>query len=177
MRPSHPPGPLRIIAFAALLVLTIGGLRSVDAAAALSTHASVPSVEWQWPLDDASLEHPFVAPAHDYAPGHRGIDLRSHGDDSVLSPADGVIAFAGAVAGRGVVTIDHGAGLVSTLEPISTELAAGTAVVRGQSIGAISVGGHVEPGHLHVGVRLAGVYINPQLLLGEVPRAVLLPCC
>jgi hypothetical protein len=39
------------------------------------------------------------------------------------------------------------------------------------------VGGHSEPGTLHFGVRWEGEYINPILLLDEVPRAVLLPCC
>ncbi len=81
------------------------------------------------------------------------------------------------VAGRPVVTIDHGDGLVTTLEPVTTELAVGDAVSRGSPVGGVATGGHTGPGTVHFGVRLDGEYINPLRLLGGVPRAVLLPCC
>ena len=95
----------------------------------------------------------------------------------MLAPADGTVAFAGAVAGRGVLTIDHGNGLVTTLEPIETSLVPGTAVTKGEEVGTVTIGGHTEPGAVHFGVRRDGEYINPLLLVAEVPRAVLLPCC
>lgn len=132
---------------------------------------------WQWPVRPVLVDRPFVAPAHEYGPGHRGIDLRPTVDDGVRAPADGVVAFAGSVAGRGILTIDHGGGLVTTFEPVSTDLAAGAAVVRGAVVATLAIGGHAEPGAVHFGVRLDGAYINPMLLLGGVPRAVLLPCC
>lgn len=130
---------------------------------------------WGWPTDPVQVVRPFEAPAHAYGPGHRGLDLTASG--SVHSPADGRIAFAGEVAGRAVVTIDHGDGLVTTLEPVTTELAVGDAVARGAPVGVVSTGGHTGPGEVHFGVRLDGVYVNPLRLLGGVPRAVLLPCC
>jgi murein DD-endopeptidase MepM/ murein hydrolase activator NlpD len=120
---------------------------------------------------------PYVQPAHRYAPGHRGIDLLPLGEATVASPADGVIAFAGSVADRDLVTIDHGDGLVTTLEPVTSELAPGDAVASGEAVGRISLGGHAPPGAVHFGVRLDGEYVNPLLLLGGIPRAVLLPCC
>ncbi len=95
----------------------------------------------------------------------------------MLAPADGSVAFAGMVAGRPVLTIDHGDGLVTTLEPLETVLTPGTSVSRGEEVGTIALGGHAEPGTVHFGVRLHGEYINPLLLLGGIPRAVLLPCC
>lgn len=88
---------------------------------------------WVWPVQTVQLLRPFEAPAHRYAPGHRGIDLSA--PESVRSPADGRIAFAGAVAGRLVVTIDHGDGLVTTLEPVATGLVAGDRVARGAVVG------------------------------------------
>lgn len=133
--------------------------------------------QWVWPLEPFRLERAFVAPAHDYGPGHRGIDLRPVGAPEVRAPEAGIVAFSGMVAGRGVLTIDHGDGLVTTLEPITSELAAGRAVARGQTVGTIATGGHAAPGALHFGVRRHGEYINPLLLVGDVPRAVLLPCC
>ena len=136
-----------------------------------------PGRAWQWPLTGARVVAPFRAPAHAYGPGHRGIDLAAEGSQDVLAPASGTVAFAGSIAGRGVVTIDHGGGLVSTLEPITARVAVGDRVGAGDSVGRLSVGGHAEPGTLHLGARRLGDYIDPLLLLGGARRAVLLPCC
>ncbi|WP_345802787.1 M23 family metallopeptidase [Microbacterium sp. AZCO] len=135
------------------------------------------AARWSWPVSPFRLAAPYVQPANAYAAGHRGIDLEPLGDLDVRAPAAGVVAFVGDVAGRPIVTIDHGGGLVSTLEPVTSTLTPGTRVDREDVVGELSVGGHAEPGTLHFGVRLDGEYINPLLLLGGVPRAVLLPCC
>ena len=133
--------------------------------------------DWAWPLDPFRLERAYEAPAHRYGAGHRGIDLRPVAAGSVMAPAAGIVAFAGPVAGRGILTIDHGDGLVTTLEPIDSPLEAGEPVLQGAPVGVITLGGHTAPGALHFGVRLDGEYLNPLVLLGGVPRAVLLPCC
>ncbi|BAJ76237.1 membrane proteins [Microbacterium testaceum StLB037] len=130
---------------------------------------------WVWPVDDVQLVRRFEAPAHAYGPGHRGVDLGSA--VTVRAPAAGRIAFVGMVAGRAVVTIDHGDGLVTTLEPVLTDREVGDAVSRGSPVGVVAAGGHAGPGTVHFGVRREGEYINPLRLLGGVPRAVLLPCC
>ena len=96
---------------------------------------------------------------------------------AVAAPADGVVAFRGTVVDRQLITIEHAGGLVSTFEPLRSDLVVGDLVAEGQAIGVIDVGGHTPPGAIHLGVRLNGDYINPMLLFGEVPRAVLLPCC
>lgn len=132
---------------------------------------------WIWPVDGFRLARPFVAPAHAYGPGHRGVDLEPTGSPVVRAPAAGLVAFSGSVAGRGILTIDHGDGLVTTLEPVASDLQPGDAVARGDPVATIAVGGHAAPGAVHFGVRLHGEYINPMLLLGGVPRAILLPCC
>ena len=93
------------------------------------------------------------------------------------APADGIVAFSGTVVDRPLVTIRHDDGLVSTLEPVASALLPGDTVHRGQPVGALASGGHTPPGALHLGVRLDGAYINPLLLYGGAPRAVLLPCC
>lgn len=167
---------------AAVLCATVALGPTGDAAhaatrASRSPEAQTSTPDWLWPLARSRLEREFQAPAHRYGAGHRGIDLRADPGAAIRAPAPGIVAFAGRVAGRGVLTIDHGAGLVTTLEPVETRLAPGTAVDRGDSVAALSVGGHSAPGALHFGVRLDGEYINPLLLLGAVPRAVLLPCC
>ena len=55
-----------------------------------------------------SVVTPFDPPARRWLPGHRGVDLAAEPYSPVLSPADGTVSFAGAVAGRPVVSIDHG---------------------------------------------------------------------
>ena len=137
-----------------------------------------PDPPWRWPVDGArTVVEPFRAPAHDYGPGHRGMDVAAAIDAAVRAPADGVIAFRGVVVDRPLITIEHAGGLVTTLEPVSSELPAGTPVSAGDEVGVVASGGHTPTGALHIGVRLDGVYINPMLLFGEVERAVLLPCC
>ncbi|MDQ1076752.1 MULTISPECIES: murein hydrolase activator EnvC [Microbacterium] len=162
--------PLRSVFAAIAIVVSV-----ICPAAAVSATDDLAQRGWVWPVDEVQLVRRYEAPAHAYGPGHRGVDLAA--GSSVRAPAAGRIAFAGMVAGRPVVTIDHGDGLVTTLEPVTTELAAGDAVSRGSPVGAVVAGGHTAPGIVHFGVRLHGQYINPLRLLGGVPRAVLLPCC
>ena len=131
---------------------------------------------WSWPVAPPfGIVRDYVAPAHTYGPGHRGIDIAVRGGTSVRAPDDGVVAFAGRVVDRGVVTIDHGGGIVSTLEPVEATVVAGKRVARGEVVGMLSVGGHAAPGTLHLGARMDGEYLNPLVLLGAMPRAVLLP--
>lgn len=133
---------------------------------------------WLWPVDGVrQVVEPYRAPAHAYGAGHRGVDLAAPVGMTVRAPAAGIVAFRGTVVDRPLLTIDHGGGLVSTFEPLQSTLAPGDAVSAGDVVGVVDVGGHTEPGALHLGVRLDGTYINPMILFGDVPRAVLLPCC
>lgn len=168
--------PTRSILVVAALALCLASGSSAGADEPVATPSDLAERGWVWPATGFRLSHPFEAPAHEYGPGHRGIDLAPDGS-AVRSPADGVVAFSGPVAGRGVLTIDHGDGLVTTLEPVESEHSPGEAVTRGEGVATLTTGGHAAPGTLHFGVRLHGIYINPQLLLGGVPHAVLLPCC
>lgn len=132
--------------------------------------------DWRLPAAGASVLRPFEAPAHEYGPGHRGIDI-GPADGAVHAPAAGVVVFAGTVVDRGIVTIDHGGGWVTSVEPVAATVTVGDVVSARDPIGELSQGGHSLPGTLHVGVRHDGEYVNPLLLLGRVPRAILLPCC
>nr|WP_228375056.1 M23 family metallopeptidase [Demequina iriomotensis] len=119
----------------------------------------------------------FVAPAAPWAAGHRGIDLAASPGDGVMSPGSGVVAFAGRVVDRGVVTIDHGGGVLSSLEPVEDAPAAGTRVARGDPLGTVAtVPGHCAPATcLHWGVRVDGVYTDPLDLLEGFGPVRLLP--
>lgn len=169
-----------VIAAAALVLgLSVAVVPASAAAGAVSTGAGArptASGSWVWPLAGPTVVRAYQAPAHEYGPGHRGVDVRGT-SERVRAPRAGVVAFAGRVADRGVITIDHGDGYVTTLEPVRSSLTAGMRVTRGETVGAVAAGGHTAPGALHFGVRDDGAYVNPQLLFGEIPRAVLLPCC
>ncbi|UOE45352.1 murein hydrolase activator EnvC family protein [Agromyces larvae] len=150
------------------------------AAAAEPAGAAEPSAatqpRWRWPVPSPIVVlRPFRAPATPYASGHRGIDLDVPPGATVSAPAGGVVAFAGMVAGRGVITVDHGEGVLSSYEPITSAVAVGDAVRPGDPIGSVATGGHCGAGCLHFGVRVDGEYVSPFRFLGGVPRAVLLP--
>lgn len=146
----------------------------------LPAAASIPGTgdPWRWPVDaPREVAEPFLAPAHDYGPGHRGIDIIADIGVIVRAPANGIVAFRGVVVDRPLITLDHGGGVVSTFEPVESDLEPGAVVAAGDEIGTVATGGHSPAGQLHIGVRLNGSYINPMLMFGDVPRAILLPCC
>jgi murein DD-endopeptidase MepM/ murein hydrolase activator NlpD len=94
----------------------------------------------------------------------------------VLAAGDGTVVFAGMVAGRPVVSIDHTGGLRTTYEPVDPWVAAGQQVARGSPIGALRTGhpGCPVQACLHWGLRRGGAYLDPLLLL-RPPRVRLLP--
>ncbi len=124
---------------------------------------------WTWPAR-GPIARGFDPPASPYGAGHRGIDIAVAAGTPVLAPAAGVVSFAGRVAGQLFVSIDHGSGLVSTSSYLSEALVAeDDTVVPGQPV-ARSGPGH--PGsafeHVHFGVRLGGVYVDPLDYLGPL---------
>jgi len=94
----------------------------------------------------------------------------------VLSAGEGVVAFSGVIAGRGVITVRHSGGLRTTYEPVDQRLGSGTVVHRGDPIGTISsVPGHCAPlTCLHWGAVAGQLYRDPLALLG-LGRPILLP--
>jgi murein DD-endopeptidase MepM/ murein hydrolase activator NlpD len=162
------------VALAATLALVLGGGPGVPAAAGGLAPAS--ASRWSWPLP---RPHPIVrgylAPPTPYGAGHRGIDIGATAASPVLSPADGVVHFAGFVVDRPVISIEHAGGLLSSFEPVTTSLHAGEVVHRGEVIGTLLAGHCAGPPCLHLGARVDGEYVNPLVFLGGVPHAVLYP--
>jgi len=116
----------------------------------------------------------FDPPQVRWGRGHRGVDLAAP-DGTVESPGDGVVSFSGEVAGRGVVTVLHGDGLRSSLEPVEGAPPAGTPVAAGEAVGEVGATAHC-PGRpcVHWGVRSGEDYLDPLALLGPA-TVVLLP--
>lgn len=125
--------------------------------------------EWTWPVVGPILRG-FDPPDSPYGSGHRGIDLAASPGTIVVAPADGVVAFAGQVGGRLFLTIDHGGGLESTYSWVdSLDVRRGDAVTRGMPVARTGWGhtGSLVP-HLHMGVRLDDVYVDPLAYLAPV---------
>lgn len=152
---------------------------ATDAARSSSTTragARPAAPDWLWPIPTPiRVVGPFVAPATAYSAGHRGIDLSVSSEAPVSAPADGVVAFAGQVAGRPTLAIDHGDGVRSAIEPVHASVVVGDVVVAGELVGRIATGGHCDSSCAHFGVRVDGEYVSPFLFLGGLPHSVLLP--
>jgi len=115
------------------------------------------------PVAPLKVERLASLPPQPWLAGHRGIDIEAVLGDDVTAPDAGVISFAGFVVNRPVVSIRHGRGLVTSLEPVDATVAVGEAVTRGETVGTVSASaGHCAPRTcIHWGLRLDGVYVDP----------------
>ena len=127
-----------------------------------------PRGHYQWPTGaPATVVEDFDPPAVVWGRGHRGVDLGAAEGAQIRSAAAGTVAFAGMVAGRPVVSVDHADGIRTTYEPVEPAVSAGDTVGAGQVIGTL-LPGHRSDGvcALHWGARTGPkTYINPLRLL------------
>ncbi len=95
---------------------------------------------------------------------HLGVDLASVKHDDVPASNDGRVVFAGVMGIYGkVVIIDHGFGLQSLYGHLSEmHVNKGDAVKRGQIIGKTGVTGLAGGDHLHFGIIVGGIPVNPM---------------
>lgn len=168
--------PLVVRLPASLLLLTVLLLPAGGPAAAAPTPpAAVPGAGWARPVD-GGVTRPFDPPPDRYGAGHRGVDLAGAPGSAVLAAGDGVVVFAGMVAGRPVVSVDHAGGLRTTYEPVEAVVGAGQPGARGALLGTLAAGhaGCPVEACLHWGLRRGEDYLDPLSLL-EPPEVRLLP--
>jgi len=108
----------------------------------------------------------FDPPAENWFPGHRGVDLSGQKGETVVAAAAGTVTFAGPLAGRGVVVVDHGE-LRTTYEPVTPLVGVGDRVGIGQPIASLDVGhaGCRLGVCLHWGLRRGEEYLDPLSIL------------
>jgi murein DD-endopeptidase MepM/ murein hydrolase activator NlpD len=141
------------------------------------TSAAAQTSAWRWPVaSPASVIRPFVAPIARYGPGHRGVDLAVPAAGTILAPAPGTVAFIGVVARTPTLVLDHGGGVRSTYQPVTSPLKVGDKVKAGAAVGSLSTpGGHCAPEQcLHWGVRNSIGYLDPVRFIRPT-MPVLLP--
>ena len=94
---------------------------------------------------------------------HNGIDIAAPYGSSVLAAADGkVITSRLSTTAGNMIIIDHGGGVYSVYMHNSARLVSvGDRVTAGQTIAQVGSTGLSTGNHLHFGVSVNGVYVNP----------------
>ncbi|MEZ5176607.1 MAG: M23 family metallopeptidase [Acidimicrobiia bacterium] len=94
--------------------------------------------------------------------GHWGIDIAAAEGAPVAVVGDGVVTFAGSVAGRLSVTVASGSAKVSYSYLAAISVSEGQRVVRGATVGV--VGTHGGRAAFHLSFRVDGRYRDPKAL-------------
>lgn len=136
--------------------------------AALLPGASAQVLSWQGadresvlyePPVVAEVFDPFRPPAHIGAPGNRGLEYANSQGLIVAAAASGSVSFAGPVAGRNVITIEHADGVRTTYSGLSEFwVRSGDYSNQGSAIAVATTG-------FHFGARIRDHYLDPQVLL------------
>ncbi|MGZ4454736.1 MAG: peptidoglycan DD-metalloendopeptidase family protein [Oryzihumus sp.] len=160
------------VALAAVLVATV--LATLVAGPA-SAGTVVPDPVGVWPLSPVpEVVTGFDPPSSPWGAGHRGVDLLGHVGQTVRTALPGSVSFAGSIAGRGVVVVDHGA-TRTTYEPVDATVTVGERVAAGDPVGRLQAGAsHCPPrACLHWGWLSGPDYLDPLRLVGLGPVRLL----
>ncbi len=102
---------------------------------------------------------------------HLGVDIAAPHGTPLLAPADAVVALVHDdmfFTGKTLI-LDHGHGLTSVYAHMSAiKVEEGQSVAVGQTIATVGQSGRATGPHLHWGVHLGGVGLDPALLAGEM---------
>jgi Peptidase family M23 len=135
------------------------------AATARPAGAAGDSGGWRRPVDGPVVA-PFEQPSSVYGAGHRGVDFAVPAGTEVRAANDGVVSFAGSVAGTLHVTVAHTGDLRTSYSFLSSVLVrAGQQVARGEVVGRSGGMGTDHDGSvLHLGLRIGDRYVDPMVL-------------
>lgn len=128
-----------------------------------------------WPLrPQPMVVHAFDPPVTTWGAGHRGVDLLATPGQGVLAALPGTVAYAGTLAGRGVLVVAHGS-TRTTYEPVAATVEVGTVVAAGDRLGTVQAGpSHCAPRTcLHWGWIAGETYLDPLRLVGAGPVRLL----
>ncbi|AQA05958.1 peptidase M23 [Mycobacterium sp. MS1601] len=154
---------------AVLVILALLGATCAAPAAAEATRL-------QWPLRPRpAVLRAFDPPSPNWKPGHRGVDLAGADGQAVLAAAPARVVFAGTLAGRPLVSLEHPGGLRTSYEPVVAVVRMGQQVSTGTPIGTLLPGhaGCGAPVCLHWGAMWGpssrADYVDPLDLLTSTP--------
>ena len=121
---------------------------------------------WVVPCSYTSITSPFgyrTAPTSGASTYHQGVDLDTGTGWPVVAARAGVVIAAGYNGSAGnYVKIDHRDGFTSIYMHLNSFcVSAGQIVSAGENIGTTGATGTATGDHLHFGITLNGVYVNP----------------
>lgn len=136
------------------------------------TGRHAPAGSYAWPSGGAvPVLRGFDPPSVKWGRGHRGVDLAMQEGQPVMAAGDGVVLYAGRLADRPTVSIEHAGGIRTTYEPVEPAVAAGQSVARGQVIGTLKTGHCGANACLHWGAKKGpDDYLNPLRLVRPLIR-------
>ena len=132
-------------------------------------------VRLRWPLQPPTVTRDFDAPSPNWQRGHRGVDLAGRAGQPVFSAGPGTVVFAGSLAGRPVISVEHTGGLRTSYEPVEAAVRAGQRVAAGTALGRLAAGhpGCPVSACLHWGAMWGpaaqAAYVDPLGLLEATP--------
>lgn len=130
--------------------------------------AATPDPTGGWPLQPPpEVVAGFDPPDAPWGAGHRGVDLLGLPGQKVHAALAGRVTYAGLLAGRGVVVVDHG-DTRTTYEPVTALVDLGADVDQDAVLGRLDgVGSHCPPrACLHWGWLRGDIYLDPLGLVG-----------
>lgn len=132
-----------------------------------NSSSSAPTGAFVWPVPASrviSSDYGYrEVPIAGAGANHNGIDIAAPYGSSVLAAADGkVITSRLSTTAGNMIIIDHGGGVYSVYMHNSARLVSvGDRVTAGQTIAQVGSTGLSTGNHLHFGVSVNGVYVNP----------------
>ena len=105
---------------------------------------------------------------------HRGTDFRAAVGKSILAANTGTVKLAKELFFSGkLVIIDHGTGIFSLYAHLSRiDVIAGQHIEKGQKIGLSGATGRVNGPHLHWGIKLNNIYVDPLQFMDAIKSLI-----
>ena len=129
---------------------------------------SIGNINFVWPCPSSGrITSGFggrTSPTEGASSNHQGIDIGASSGSDIIAAADGTVTISTYSYSAGnYIMINHGGG-VSTVYMHCSKLlvSAGETVKKGQVIAKVGSTGYSTGPHLHFGVRLNGIYVNPS---------------
>lgn len=141
--------------------------KAAEAAGKQYNNASIGNINFIWPCPASSrVTSSFgdrSSPTEGASSNHKGMDIGASTGTNILAAASGeVIISTYSYSAGNYIMINHGGGVYTVYMHCSQLLAsAGDQVSQGQVIAKVGSTGVSTGSHLHFGIRVNGMYVNP----------------